>query len=366
MSNHDTDTDTTPTTRTETSNTRSSETAVSTRTDAVTHARLDHPGADTFAGVYPALVTPFGTDGTVDHDRLRRHARRLERAGVDGLVPAGSTGEAATLSHDEHVAVVETVAAAVDVPVVGGAGSNSTREAVSLTRRVAAAGADAVLSIAPYYNRPEPAGVREHFETVADAAADADGDVPVVVYNVPGRTGRSLTADTVVTLAEHAAIRGYKAASGDLGLVSEIAERTADAEFDVLSGDDGLTLPMTAVGATGVVSVAANVAPGRTTAAVHAALAGETDRARRLHHDLGPLSRALFAETNPVPVKTAVATQTDRKPTLRAPLSRATAETRDRVRATLADLDLLDGPDEYDRETRRVSSPVSDRTEVSR
>jgi len=315
------------------------DTDTDTRTaDETTHSRLDHGDAATFAGVYPALVTPFDEDGDVDHGRLRRHARRLESAGVDGLVPAGSTGEAATLSHDEHVAVVETVADAVDVPVVGGAGSNSTREAVSLTRRVAAAGADAILSIAPYYNRPEPSGVRGHFEAVADAAAAAS--VPVVLYNVPGRTGRSLTTETVVALADHGAVRGYKAASGDLEHVLTVIERTPDAAFDVLSGDDGLTLPMVAAGATGVVSVAANVVPERTAAAVHAALDGDFERARRRHRELGPLFRALFAETNPVPVNEAVALVDGDDPTLRSPLSRATPATRERVRSTLDDLDV--------------------------
>ncbi len=325
-----------------------------------THSRLDHGSATAFAGVYPALVTPFDEDGDVDHDRLRAHARQLESAGVDGVVPAGSTGEAATLSHDEHVAVVETVADAVDIPVVGGAGSNSTREACSLTRRVAAAGADAVLSIAPYYNRPEPVGFREHFRSVADEAATAD--VPVILYNVPSRTGRSLTPETVGALADHEAVLGYKAASGDLELVSAVLERTRDARFDVLSGDDALTLPMVSMGATGVVSVGANIAPERTTATVHAALSGEFDLARERHHELGSLFRVLFAETNPVPVKEAVALRDGTDPRLRSPLSRATPATREQVRAVLTELDLWsdDGP------TEQTSMLPSGRTEGSR
>lgn len=280
------------------------------------------------------MTTPFDADdASIDYDQLRADARRLERAGVDGLVPVGSTGESATLTHDEHVEVVEAVVDAVDVPVIAGAGSNSTREALELSRGAADAGADALLLISPYYNRPEPAGMEAHFRTIADEV-----DIPQIVYNVPGRTGRNVEVETAVSLASHGNVVGYKAASGDLGRVGELVERTRDEEFAVLSGDDALTLPMLAVGATGAISVAANVEPERTCAMVDAALAGDFETAREYHRELGPLFRALFCETNPVPVKEAMAIRGYGPADLRSPLTRLAPEHRERLNAVLADL----------------------------
>jgi 4-hydroxy-tetrahydrodipicolinate synthase len=285
-------------------------------------------------GVYPAIPTPFHDDGRIDFERLRADAHRLETAGVDGLVPVGSTGESATLSHDEHVEVVEAVADAVaDVPVIAGAGSNNTREALELARRSADAGADGLLLISPYYNRPEQRGLVEHYRTVADAV-----DLPQVVYNVPSRTGRNLEPDTVVELASHPDVVGYKAASGDAGQIGEVVERTRGEEFAVLSGDDAMTLPVLSVGGQGVISVAANVEPERTTGLVHAALAGDYERARRLHQDLGPLFRALFRESNPIPVKEALHHREDYPPHLRSPLTRLSEPLREDLYAVLDDL----------------------------
>ena len=174
-----------------------------------------------FQGVYPAMCTPFDADESIDFETLRADAQRLERAGVDGLVPCGSTGESATLSHDEHIEVVEAVIDAVDdVPVIAGSGSNNTREALSLSRRSAEAGADALLLISPYYNKPEQRGFVDHYETIADAV-----DCPQIVYNVPSRTGQNIEADTAVELASHENIAGFKAASGDMNQISEIVER---------------------------------------------------------------------------------------------------------------------------------------------
>jgi 4-hydroxy-tetrahydrodipicolinate synthase len=289
-----------------------------------------------FAGVYPAMTTPFD-DGSIDYDQLRSDARRLERAGVDGLVPVGSTGESATLTHDEHVRVVEAVVEAVDVPVIAGSGSNNTREARMLSEHSADVGADALLLISPYYNKPEQEGLLEHYRTVADAV-----DLPQIVYNVPSRTGRAIAPDTAVELASHPNIRGYKAAGGDLGIISEIVERTRDEAFAVLSGDDGLTLPVLSVGAVGTISVAGNVEPRRTTAMVHAALEGEYDDARALHHELGPLFRALFWETNPIPVKEAMAVRGYGPADVRPPLTRMSDERREDLVAVLADLDEND------------------------
>ncbi|WP_266075405.1 4-hydroxy-tetrahydrodipicolinate synthase [Haladaptatus caseinilyticus] len=282
-----------------------------------------------FRGVYPAMTTPF-TGDSIDYDQLRSDAQRLERAGVHGLVPVGSTGESATLTHDEHAEVVEAVVEAVDVPVIAGTGSNATHEALELSRRAEDAGADGLLLISPYYNNPEPAGMERHYRTIADEV-----DLPQIVYNVPSRTGRNIDVETTVSLAEHENIAGYKAASGDLGQISEIIERTRDEAFSVLSGDDALTLPMLSLGATGTISVSANVEPERTCELVESALDGNYDRARELQYDLGPLFRALFSETNPIPVKTAMELRGYGPSGLRPPLSPLSAENRDELAGVL-------------------------------
>ncbi len=290
---------------------------------------------DTFEGVYPAMCTPFQDDGSIDFETLRADAQRLESAGVDGLVPVGSTGESATLSHDEHIEVVEAVVDAVeDVPVIAGSGSNNTREARDLSIRSVEAGADGLLLISPYYNKPEERGFIEHFQTIADAV-----DVPQIVYNVPSRTGRSVPADATVELATHPNIQGYKAAGGDLNLISEIVERTREEDFQVLSGNDGETLAICAVGGRGCISVAANVEPVRVRRMVRAALGGDYGEARERHHELGPLFRALFVETNPIPVKAAMELRGYGPGTVRSPLTELSEANREFLRDVLARYD---------------------------
>jgi len=297
-------------------------------------------------GVFPAIPTPFHDDDerSIDFETLREDAQRLETAGVDGIVPAGSTGESATMTHDEHIEVVEAVIDAVDdVPVIAGTGSNNTREALSLSQRAVDAGADALLLISPYYNKPEQRGFVDHYETIADAV-----DCPQIVYNVPSRTGQNIEADTAVELASHENIAGFKAASGDMNQISEIVERTREEDFSVLSGDDGMTLPMLSIGAHGCISVTANIEPERTCAMVGAAVAGDYERARAIHHELGPLFRALFVETNPIPVKEAMRIRGYGPAHLRQPLTRLSAEHIDRLEAVLADLGDEDLEAEYD------------------
>ncbi|UPV73266.1 4-hydroxy-tetrahydrodipicolinate synthase [Halorussus limi] len=292
--------------------------------------RTDEP----FSGVYPAMTTPFDTDDSIDFEQLRADARRLADAGVDGLLAVGSTGESATLSHDEHVEVVDAVTDAVDVPVIAGSGSNNTREALELSRRSADAGADALLLISPYYNKPEPEGMERHYRTIADEV-----DVPQIVYNVPSRTGRNVAVETAVSLAEHENIQGYKAASGDLNRIGEVIERTRDEEFSVLSGDDFLTLPMLSLGATGTISVSANVEPERTAALVEAARSGDFAAARAVHEELAPLVRALFSETNPIPVKEAMEIRGYGPAHLRSPLSRLSERHRAELAGILEELE---------------------------
>ncbi|MFU1782204.1 4-hydroxy-tetrahydrodipicolinate synthase [Haloarcula japonica] len=296
-----------------------------------------------FRGVFPAMCTPFYQDGSIDFETLREDAQRLESAGVDGLVPVGSTGESATLSHDEHIEVVEAVIDAVDdVPVIAGSGSNNTQEALELSQRSAEAGADALLLISPYYNKPEQQGFIDHYTTLADAV-----DLPQIVYNVPSRTGQNIEPDTAVELASHPNIRAYKAASGDMNQISEIIERTRGEDFAVLSGDDGMTLPVLSVGGTGCISVSANIEPERTCAMVGAALADDYERAQAIHHELGPLFRAMFVETNPIPVKEAMRIRGYGPAHLRSPLTRLSDDHLDHLRDVLATLETEDLEDEY-------------------
>jgi len=286
--------------------------------------------------VFPAMTTPFHEDESIDFERLREHARYLESAGVDGLVPMGTTGESATLSHDEHIEVIEAVVDAVeDVPVIAGSGSNNTREALELSRRSADAGADGLLLTSPYYNKPEPAGMEAHFREIADAV-----DLPQIIYNVPSRTGRNIAVQTAVNLAEHENIVGYKAASGDMNRITEVIERTREETFSVLSGDDAMTLPIIATGGTGCISVSANIEPERTCAMVGAAVSGDFERARQYHHELGPLFRALFMVSNPIPIKEAMAIRGHYDSArMRSPLSRLGEKNLDHLREVLADLD---------------------------
>ena len=282
------------------------------------------------SGVHPAMCTPFEEDGSIDFQGLRENVRRLENAGVSGLVPMGSTGESATASHDEHVDVIRAVSKEADIPVIAGSGSNNTREALSLSRRAKEAGADGLLLISPYYNKPPQRGLKQHYLEIADSI-----DIPQIVYNVPSRTGRSLESDTVSSLAQHENIIGYKAAGGQMGRISKIIEETRSENFYVLSGNDGETLPIISMGGYGCISVAANVEPELMSEMVRYANNENFGRARELHHKLGPLFRAMFCETNPIPVKAALEERELGNGNLRSPLSEISDENRGRIIKTL-------------------------------
>ncbi len=258
-----------------------------------------------FSGVYTALVTPFKDDGALDEPGLRRLVRRQIAGGVAGLVPCGTTGEAVTLDPDEHervvaVTVEEARAALRTVQVIAGCGSNDTRKAQRLAARCRAAGADALLVVTPYYNKPTPRGLVAHFSAVADA-----GQLPVVAYNVPGRTGLNMLPDTVLELARDPRIAGVKEASGSLDQACEIL-RARRAGFAVLSGEDSLALPIVACGGDGVIAVVSNEAPSLLVEMTAAALAGDRGRAAALQARLFPLMKANFRESNPIPVKWAL------------------------------------------------------------
>ena len=254
-----------------------------------------------FEGAFVAIVTPF-KGGRVDEKALRGLIEYQIDGGVSGIVPCGTTGESATLSHEEHDQVIAIAVEACKgkVPVLAGTGSNSTREAVKLTQHAQKAGADGSLQITPYYNKPSQEGLYGHFKSVA-----AETDLPIILYNVPGRTSINMLPDTVARLSEVKNVVGIKEASGSLQAISEIIDLCGD-EFSVLSGDDALLWPILAVGGKGVVSVTANILPGKVADMCKAAATGDIDRARALHYELRDINDILFIDTNPVPVKSAV------------------------------------------------------------
>jgi 4-hydroxy-tetrahydrodipicolinate synthase len=257
-----------------------------------------------FEGVLPAVITPFRRNLAMDLDLegLASNIEFLIENGVHGIVPCGSTGESATLSFEEHEQVIEKTIEVVNgrVPVIAGTGSNNTSEAVRFTKAAKDLGAEGVLVISPYYNKPNRSGLVKHYTILADM------DIPVIMYNVPGRTGQNLTPDLVIELARHPGIVAIKEASGDIGQISRIIEGTLDEDFVLISGDDNLTFPILALGGSGVISVAANVEPGRMVAMFDAFCDCDFETALDLHYELSPLFRSMFIDTNPIPVKKAV------------------------------------------------------------
>ena len=288
-----------------------------------------------FTGTYTALVTPFNRDGSVDYGKLRALVEWQIAEGVDGVVPVGTTGESPTLEYDEHHRVIGEVAqaAAGRIKVIAGTGANSTAEALMLTREALAQGVDATLQVCPYYNKPSQEGLYRHFSTVADLG------LPVVLYNIPGRSGREIAVETVARLAGHGKIVAIKEAGGSVERVSAILDAC---DLTVLSGDDMLTLPMMSVGAQGVVSVASNLVPGLVGDLVRAATRGDLAAAGCLHARLYHLFRDLFIDTNPVPVKCAMAMTGRIEEVYRLPLCETSDKVRQQLQQTLRELQLID------------------------
>jgi 4-hydroxy-tetrahydrodipicolinate synthase len=253
-----------------------------------------------FSGTFTALVTPF-RNGEVDVEALEGMVEFQIEHGVSGLVPCGTTGETPAMSEEEDRVVVETVVrvAAGRVPVVAGTGSNSTDMAIKYTKMAQEAGADGSLQVAPYYNKPTQEGLYRHFAAIAEST-----QLPLILYNIPGRTGVTISAETMARLAEIPNIVGVKDSTLSMNMISDVISLCGE-EFGVLSGDDPMTLPLISLGGVGVISVASNVAPGAVSDMVKALLEGDWERGRELHYELLPLFRALFVETNPIPVKTA-------------------------------------------------------------
>jgi len=289
-----------------------------------------------FEGSIVAMVTPF-RDGKVDEVKIRELVQFHVKNGTDAIVPCGTTGESPTLSHAEHKRVVEVTieTAAGRIPVVAGTGSNSTAEAIDLTQHAKKAGADGVLMVCPYYNKPTQAGLVAHYTAVAAAV-----DIPIIMYNIPGRTGVNMLTETVAALAGLPNIVGMKEASGSLEQMTEVISLCGD-RLTVVSGDDTLTLPLMAVGGKGVISVVANIVPKETAEMTRAALNGDWKRAKELHLRLFPLCKAMFYETNPIPVKTAMQLLGRLNGEVRLPLCPMSPANRDKLQKALRAYGLL-------------------------
>ena len=289
-----------------------------------------------FEGVITALVTPFRRD-LLDEDALRRLVDEQIAAGVDGLVPVGTTGESPTLTNEEHIRVIEVVieAAAKRVPVIAGTGSNSTHEAIEMSIAAKRAGADGLLLVTPYYNRPGQEHMYRHFRAIMQATS-----LPTVVYNVPGRTASDLLPETIARLAEMPELVGVKEATGSALRAAQIIARVGQ-RIAVLSGDDATAFPLFALGGRGVISVVSNVAPALMSAMWDAAAAGDWNKARELHYRLLPLGEGLFVEANPIPVKAALAMMGRMTEEIRPPLYPLAEQYRAKLRAQLDELGLL-------------------------
>ena len=295
-----------------------------------------------FEGTYVAMVTPFTKDLEIDEEGFRSNINYLIDKGVTGLVGAGTTGESATVTHEEHQKIIDILVDEVDgrVETVAGTGSNATSEALSLTKYAYDAGADSALLITPYYNKPQQHGMVQHYKTIAEAV-----DLPLIAYNVPSRTGINMDVETIVELAKVDGIDAVKEASGSVDKVSDIYKALTheglEDEFSILSGEDSLTLPLMSVGATGVISASANIDARRMVLMVDSILNDDYTRAMELHYEMVELIRALFIESNPVPVKTAMNIMGLPSGPLRQPLAEMKEENVEILKKALKDSELI-------------------------
>jgi 4-hydroxy-tetrahydrodipicolinate synthase len=293
----------------------------------------------TFTGCGTALVTPFRRDGSLDEPSVSRLARRQIEAGIHFLVPCGTTGECPTLTEQEQVRVVELVVAEANgrIPVLAGAGGYNTDEVIHAAKRMRAAGADGILSVTPYYNKPTPEGLFQHYRAISDAV-----QMPIVVYNVPGRTGVNVDPATLVRLTAIANVVAVKEASGNVTQMCEICAAVPD-DFIVLSGDDALTLPLMAIGGRGIISVASNEIPAEMSRLVELAESGDFAGARALHQRILPLMQINFVESNPIPVKSAMASMGLLEEVYRLPMVPPTPASKKRIEAVLQSLGMAKG-----------------------
>ena len=295
-----------------------------------------------FEGTYVAMVTPFDENLQIDEEGFRSNINYLIDKGVSGLVGAGTTGESATISHDEHRKIIEILVDEVDgrVQTIAGTGSNATTEALDLTQFAQDAGADAALIITPYYNKPQQHALVQHYQAISDGT-----DIPIIAYNVPSRTGINIDVDTVVEIAKIDNVDAIKEASGSVDKVSDIynalSNEGLEDDFNILSGEDSLTFPIMAVGGTGVISASANIDARRMVLMVDSILNDDYDRARELHYEMLELIRACFVESNPVPVKTAMGLMGLPSGPLRQPLAPMKEENLEVLKKALKDSELI-------------------------
>lgn len=290
-----------------------------------------------FRGSIVAIVTPF-RDGKIDEKKLRDLIEFHIKNGTSGIVPCGTTGESATLSFEEHDRVIEITIeqAKKRIPVIAGTGSNSTEEAIMLTRHAAKAGADASLQVSPYYNRPTQKGLYEHFKAIAESV-----NIPIILYNIASRTGVNIEPETIARLAQDCKnIVGVKEASGSLDQMSRI-KQLCPKDFELISGDDSLTLPILSIGGTGIISVVANIVPGDVANLVAEFEKGNLKKAQEIHYKLLPLIKTIFIETNPIPVKTAMGLLGMCEPDLRLPMSEMLPDNLEKLNKALRDYGLL-------------------------
>lgn len=291
-----------------------------------------------FSGTYTAIVTPFQEDGSLDEQALEKLICEQIKGGVDGIVPVGTTGESPTLSYEEHIRVIELSVkfAKGKIKVLAGTGANSTKEAIYLTKEAEKAGADGSLQVSPYYNKPTQEGLYQHFKSIAESTR-----LPIVLYNIPGRCGVEIAVDTVERLAKQCKnIVGIKEAAGSCDRVSQLRVRLGS-KFNILSGDDSLTVPFMSVGADGVISVASNIIPKEVAKMVRAFLNGDSKTAVKIHLKFYPLFKDLFIETNPIPIKAAMAMCGKIKEVYRLPLTQMSQKNREVLRNTMVNCGVL-------------------------
>lgn len=290
-----------------------------------------------FNGVFTALITPFNRDGSIHWDGLDSLVKKQIEQGISGLVPVGTTGESPTLSHEENIQVVERVieAAQGKAPVIAGTGSNCTSEAIRMTKLAKEAGASASLQVSPYYNKPSQEGLYRHFMSIADQV-----DLPLVVYNIKGRSGVNIETPTLMRMAQHPNIVAVKEASGDLSQMMDVIDQRPEG-FSVLAGDDNLAVPLTLMGGNGVISVASNLIPKTMEEMVQWAATGNVDKARKIHYDLMSLFRAMFLDTNPVPVKFAMHKMGICEDSYRLPLCAPNEEVQEKITQVLKQQNLI-------------------------
>jgi len=301
------------------------------RTRRAANSKMD------FSGAYTAIITPFGENGEIDEEGLRENIRFQIKEGIDGIIPVGTTGESPTVTQEEHEHIIDlsVEAAKGKIKVIAGTGSNSTHEAIHYTKYAKDAGVDAVLLVSPYYNKPTPEGMYQHFKAIAKAV-----DIPQILYNVPGRTGKNLDADTTLRLSKVERIIGIKEASCDLEQIMKII-RDAPHDFCVLSGEDSWTYAMMALGAQGVISVASNVVPHAVADMVHEYMNGHIEKSKQLHYKYLDLFKVIFVESNPGPIKAAMEMMGMPAGKPRLPLVEPTEESKAKLRKVLTNLGLV-------------------------